>query len=171
MALQLRHHTTFYMSIASILYGTGVLVVAILLHVITVMYSSTVENTRKSICRMSYDDEIRVPVNRILQEGPAQARSSRYLWHRWALTPAVLRLAWCDNFSDFVDPTEPARSFFVSKFFSLSANSVSKIKVSANFVSKFLLSANQIVVSKFCKQISKFDCRKQIVSAIQQIAP
>ena len=105
------------------------------------------------------------------QEGPAQARSSRYLWHRWALTPAVLRLAWCDNFSDFVDPTEPARSFFVSKFFSLSANSVSKIKVSANFVSKFLLSANQIVVSKFCKQISKFDCRKQIVSAIQQIAP
>jgi hypothetical protein len=106
-----------------------------------------------------------------LMEGPAQARSSRYLWHRWALTPAVLRLAWCDNFSDFVDPTEPARSFFVSKFFSLSANSVSKIKVSANFVSKFLLSANQIVVSKFCKQISKFDCRKQIVSAIQQIAP
>ena len=65
MALQLRHHTTFYMSIASILYGTGVLVIAILLHVITVMYSSTVENTRKSICRMSYDDEIRVPVNRI----------------------------------------------------------------------------------------------------------
>ena len=71
--------------------------------------------------------------------------------------PAVLRLAWCENFSRRVDGSEPARFFRRQQFLLPSANSWSNYLLSANFVSKFLLSAILIFVSKLSQVVSKFD--------------
>jgi hypothetical protein len=98
-------------------------------------------------------------------EGPAQdvpgVTTETVEW----CVPAVRRLAWCETFSNRVDPSEPARFFIVSSVSMLWANSVSKFLMWASFLSKFLLWANLTFVSSFSLlwanflRFEQFECR------------
>ncbi len=70
---------------------------------------------------------------RVRLEGPAQAHSSCLIWDWDHSAPAMLRLAWCENFSNVVDRSEPARTLIVSKFYERINDG-----------------------TKFCRQFSKF---------------